>query len=505
MKGRLGRCYEVWGKLSQGGMGEVWLARHAELALPVIVKSLPPSEGESFERRYERMLAEARLAARLTSPHVVRVIDAGVHDADGERTPYLVEEYVDGIDLAELDRRRRAALRRPLPLWAVCEQAAQAADGLHAAHQAGVVHRDVKPSNLFGHGHARIKVGDFGVAICAAGAPSDGLVGGTPLYMAPEQLAGDRVDRRADVYSLGATAFALRYGEPPYGSAADALHPDREPKFPPPRSPEEAYFQHVVSKMLALRPDARQSSLPPVAHQLRGLVRATRPRVDSVRVSEHVVQLGALRLQFEVGDLARVETDGVVASTNSHLTMRTGLGDALRRAGGDALEAEALGHGEQPLGACVATGAGRLLARGVLHAVGGWNEVSCVARATHRALLLAEELGYQRLAFPAIGTGAGQVSIESCAEAMLGALRIHAQLGGSRLTELRFVLLDERTLRRFCDVALAGLLGEEVLRFDDELDAPGTDHAQPTLFVPPTRATVTPPTTRRPRQAARKP
>jgi len=75
VKGPLGRCYEVWGKLSQGGMGEVWLARHAELALPVIVKSLAPTDGESFESCYARMLGEARLAARLTSPNVVRVVD----------------------------------------------------------------------------------------------------------------------------------------------------------------------------------------------------------------------------------------------------------------------------------------------------------------------------------------------------------------------------------------------------------------------------------------------
>ncbi len=494
MKGPLGRCYEVWGKLSQGGMGEVWLARHAELALPVIVKSLAPTDGESFEACYARMLAEARLAARLTSPNVVRVVDAGIHEHGAARTPYLVEEYVDGIDLAELDRRRRAALRRPLPLWSVCEQVAQAAEGLHAAHQAGVVHRDVKPSNLFGHGHARIKVGDFGVAICPAGArhDPDELVGGTPLYMAPEQLCGERVDRRADVYSLGATAFALRYGEPPYPTAGDALRADRAPRFPPPRSPEEAYFQHVVAKMLARRADSRQPSLPPVAQQLRALARATRPRIESIRLSEYVAGLGPIRLSFEVGDLASVETDAVVTSTNSHLTMRTGLGDALRRRGGDALEAEALAHGEQPLGACVATGAGALSARGVLHAVGGWNEVSCVARATHRALLLAEDLGYERLAFPAIATGAGRVSLEACAEAMLGVLRIHSQLGGSRLREIRFVLYDEPALRRFCDVALASLLGEEALRFDDELDAPGADHAEPTLLAPATRGTVTP-------------
>src|SRR4051812_35333539 len=106
MRGAVVKGYEVWGRLSQGGMSDVWLARHTELALPVIIKTLLHSTSESFESRYKRLLQEARLTARLTSPRVVRVVDVGVHtpvELDRESLPFLVEEYVDGIDLAEFD------------------------------------------------------------------------------------------------------------------------------------------------------------------------------------------------------------------------------------------------------------------------------------------------------------------------------------------------------------------------------------------------------------------
>lgn len=493
MRGAICKSYHVWGKLSQGGMSDVWLARHVDLAVPVILKTLRSSSTESFEARYRRLLQEARLTARLTSPRVVRVLDVGVYTPEPhteqeqiEPLPFLVEEYVDGIDLAELDRRRRNALRRPLPLWAVADQIAQAAEGLHAAHQAGVIHLDVKPSNLFGHGHAHVKVGDFGVAV-VSGHEKNTAPAGTPLFMAPEQLLGERIDRRADVYSLGATAFALRYGFAPYERVSDALRPDAQPRFPPARSPEEAYFQHVVAKMMARRPDARYPTMMFARHHLRALAHATMPRMAPARVEPHVFDIGTTRAIFEVGDLSLVETDALVNSAHADMQMRTSLSDTLRRRGGDEIEAEAMAGGERALGDCIATGPGRLRCRGVLHAVGGWNEASCVARATHRALLLAEELGYTRIAMPAIATGKGGVSVESCADAMVGTLRTHLALGGSRLREVRFVLYDEQTYRRFLDVATGLLLGsEESSPFDDEVDAPVcTDEGitAPTLFA----------------------
>src|SRR5258706_13138215 len=108
MQGRTLRGYEVWGKLGEGGMSEVWLARHAELAMAVVIKTLNASS-EAPSVRYQRLRNEARMMARITSNNVVRVLDIGVDHEAVPATPFLVEEYVDGLDLAELDARRRSA------------------------------------------------------------------------------------------------------------------------------------------------------------------------------------------------------------------------------------------------------------------------------------------------------------------------------------------------------------------------------------------------------------
>ena len=141
--------YEVWGRLGEGGMSEVWLAKHTVLNVPVVMKTLKGRAlGIDPAGCASRVFSEARLMARVTSPRVVRAVDAGIHD-DADKTPYLVEEYVDGIDLAELDRRRRRALGVGLPLWFVCHVMQELGNGLRAAHQVGVLHRDMKPSNAF--------------------------------------------------------------------------------------------------------------------------------------------------------------------------------------------------------------------------------------------------------------------------------------------------------------------------------------------------------------------
>lgn len=479
MKDARVKSYQVWGSISHGGMGEVWLARHEDLAIPVIIKTLLPGVGETFEVRYNRLLQEARLMARLTSPRIVRVVDAGVYAAPhvaADSTPYLVEEYVDGIDLAELERKRREIFRRPLPLWLVTGVLAQAAEGLDSAHQGGVIHCDVKPSNLFGHGHARIKVGDFGVAVAAASAEGSPPAG-TPGFMAPEQWLGDRVDRRADVYALGATGYALRYGRTPFGSPKEALRLDAAPQFPMPSTPEEAYFQHVLARMMARRTEARYPTMSSPWHLFESLSAATRPKLRQIRLNPTTFELERVKVTFEVGDLTAVETDAIVNSATTDLAMRNSLADAIRIAGGDEIEEQALSLGPRALGECVRTNAGKLRAKAVLHAVGGWHEVSCVARATHRALWLAEEQKYARLALPAIATGAQRVSLEACADSMLSAIRIHLAMGGSQLRELRFVLPTQEKLKRFVDVAAGVIMGGvDSHSYDDTHDAPVEQH-----------------------------
>jgi serine/threonine-protein kinase len=384
-------------------------------------------------------------------------------------TPCLVEEYVDGLDLGELDALRRNALERPLPLWAVSDLVAQAARGLHAAHQVGVVHRDVKPANLFADAALRVRVGDFGIAV----APREQRAfqpAGTPLFMAPEQLAEGTADRRADVFSLGATAYALRYGAPPWADSGALIRGEKDATFPAPRSAEEAFFQHLVRTAMAHDPAARPATARQLEHGLSALARSARPRLTCARLGPGAYAVGSLRVTVEVGDLAEVGADGIVNSAYSELRMDQGVGLSLKRAGGDVIEAEAMRGGAQALGACVETSAGALPCRSVLHAVGAWNEVSCVARALLRALWIAEHRSYRSLALPAIGTGRGKVSLASSADTIATCLRTHAELGG-RLREARVVVIDAQSAAVF-DEILAGVLLHAEPDPDDDDAAP---------------------------------
>jgi O-acetyl-ADP-ribose deacetylase (regulator of RNase III) len=484
LTGRVLDRYDVWGRLSAGGMSEVYLARHARLAAPVVVKTLRPELARQRPDAYEGMTESAHLMARVTSPHTVRVLDVGeIPMGGGGAMPCLVEEYVDGVDLAELDRRRRRSLRRPLPLWAVVEWTAKAAAGLHAAHQAGVIHRDVKPANLFLHGEGQIKVGDFGVAVPARGAGA-AQAAGTMAFMAPEQMFGAAVDRRADVYSLGASAFALRYGMTPYATREDALRSDIPPRFPPASSPEEAYFQHVLGQLLAERPAARPRTARVAAEALQRLARSLHPQLAIHLGDESAIQVEGCTIRFEEGDIATVETDGIVNSAYAAMTMTSGVGGALAERGGLALVDEAAAIGERALGECVATGPGALGCRAVLHAVSAWQEVSCVSRAMHRALFLAEEMGLKRIAVPALGTGQGGVRLEACAQAIATTLRLHLSLGGSTLEEVRFVLYDDPAHAAFVDVLHGVFLsGHEIVDSHAEVPACDADFDAPTLYA----------------------
>lgn len=448
--------YEVWGRLGGGGMSDVYLARHLALAMPAVIRTLKPDLEVTSHERAARMLEEARLMARIPSPYVVRAFDAGTHDD----TPWMAQEYVDGIDLAELDRMRRNALGRGLPLWFVCESLGQIAHALHAAHQHGVLHRDVKPSNLFGSPEIGVKLGDFGVAVTKhMGEIGACEASGTATFMPPEALRGEPLDRRADVYELGATAFDLRYGRPPFPDPRALLFKAQPLSFPTPSTPEESFFQHVVSRMLAHHKDQRYRNVAEPMRMFNALATSVPRPSAPVRVDRGIHFCGT-RITTEASDIAAAEVDGIVTSANWALKMRTGVGEALRIRGGDDIEAEAMAMGEQPLGACVITGPGKLKTRRVLHAVSAWEQASCVGRATQRALLEAERLELQTLALPALGTGAAGVTLEACAAAMASALKWHLALGGSRLREVRFVLYDDERRRTFTEVLEAALLGD---------------------------------------------
>lgn len=446
--------YDVWGRIGQGGMSEVWLARHVGLGVPVVLKTLREDVAKAGQDAHTRMISEARLMARVTSPHVVRALDTG----ELYGVPFVAQEYVDGIDLAELDRRRRAALGVGLPLWFVSEVIDQSCDALSAAHRVGVIHRDVKPSNLFATPEG-IRLGDFGIAV-DNGSIRNADISGTLKFMAPEFMFGARPCRAADVYSLGATAFDLRYGTAPFLTYEQVRDPHSRPPFPPPRTANESFFQHVLSLALEKNPDVRLPDPKSFQKHIRTLRRTLSRDAQSrsaVPIGPTTFRLGHCEIALVVGDITTSDADVIVSSANYQMTMRTGVGDALRRAGGDEIEAAAMANGERELGTCVVTRAGRLRAKHILHAVSAWKGSSVVGRTTHRALLMAEELGARTIAFCALGTGAANITFETCANAMMSTLRFHLALGGSRLQRVTVYLIDDEKLRVFREVTLDAL------------------------------------------------
>ncbi len=208
-------------KLGAGGMGAVYLGLQPELKREVAVKILPFNLAEQEPSIVGRFLVEARLAASLDSPHVVRVLDVGCEN----ETHYLVMQYVPGESAGALLRRHREKTGGGLPRDVVLRLGIAAARGLAAAHAAGIVHRDVKPDNLLVPGD-RIddaKLADLGLAKPEGGSTTAGTLShvamGTPGYMAPEQAENAKAaGPPADVFAFGATLYALATGQPPFRS-----------------------------------------------------------------------------------------------------------------------------------------------------------------------------------------------------------------------------------------------------------------------------------------------
>ena len=200
--------YTVDREVGRGGMGAVWLGTDRVLGRQVALKRLGMAPGVGTPD-FERAEREARLAARLNHPHVVAVFDLVEEGPDH----WLVMEYVEGRTLAELIRQDGALTPdEAAPLLR------QAADALAAAHASGIVHRDVKPSNMLVTGEGQVKLSDFGIARAEADASltQTGLVTGSPGYLSPEVASGQMATAAADVWSLGATAFHALSGHPPY-------------------------------------------------------------------------------------------------------------------------------------------------------------------------------------------------------------------------------------------------------------------------------------------------
>jgi len=270
----IGNKYLVKHLVGEGGMGLVVAAEHIDLRHPVAIKVLRPGAGALVE---ERFLREARAVVRVRSDHVARVFDVGTLES-GE--PYMVMELLDGHDLSELlDERAQ------LPIEQAVSYVIQTCTALSEVHAVGVIHRDVKPANLFvtkrTDGSARVKLLDFGIskeAVSATQTPESltqsGTMLGSPIYMSPEQLTSSRdVDFRTDVWSLGAVLFELLAGEAPFPGLTvaelySAILRDEPHSLLELRPGVPSGLVGVIDKCLEKDPDRRYQSVDELADAL---------------------------------------------------------------------------------------------------------------------------------------------------------------------------------------------------------------------------------------------
>ncbi|MCA9668375.1 MAG: protein kinase [Myxococcales bacterium] len=348
--------------LGVGGMGAVYLVEHTVLRRHLALKVIRPNllTDPTLARRLRR---EAEAASRIDHPNVTYVLDYG-EDESGQA--YLAMEYVAGATLAEvLKRDGRFDVRHALHLLA------QACDGLAAAHQAGVVHRDLKPNNIVLTRDADrrdvLKILDFGVAkvtgLHSSLAISMHGTAGTPDYMSPEHCAGDPVDHRSDIYSLGIVAFELLVGRPPFTGGLTAklsAHVIQKPPVPSIASGRQDINNDVdqlILRCLAKHPEERPQTATALAKELRVLhaqlmgtgpghpaIRDDSPTMPPISRSEaleeltrevrragagtaEIIELLAERVDAEddlmaaVSNVTRLEAerDALISATNSRL------------------------------------------------------------------------------------------------------------------------------------------------------------------------------------------
>jgi serine/threonine-protein kinase len=275
----LGGRYRLSGRIAVGGMGEVWRGTDELLDRPVAVKLLSAAHAtdEAFRARFR---AEARYAASLSHPNIAQVFDYG-ETSDYEEVPadlpsggaYLVMELVPGEPLSAL-----IAQQRRLTVQDTLRIISQAADALTAAHEAGIVHRDIKPGNLLVTGDGTTKITDFGIARAMWAAQAShltqtGMVMGTASYVSPEQATGGTITSASDIYSLGVVAYECLTGTPPFTAETPVAIAVAHMHRPVPPLPDDvpAPVAELVIGMLAKPPEDRPQSARWVADRARQL------------------------------------------------------------------------------------------------------------------------------------------------------------------------------------------------------------------------------------------
>ncbi len=308
--------YEIVEAIGAGGMGEVYRARDARLDREVAIKVLPRELAGDHDR-LRRFEQEARAAGRLSHPNILTVFDVGMHgDA-----PYIVFELLEGETL------REHLQRGPLRVRTAVEYGRQIAGGLAAAHDKGIIHRDLKPENILITDQDLVKILDFGLAKLVAneppgGFPDDeptrsaltvaGAVLGTVGYMAPEQVRGEAVDARSDVFAFGAILYEMLAGHRAFEGdtpveVLGAILKEEPPELEQPRTSAPPALDAIVRRCLEKRPERRFQSAHDLAFHLRSLAVTSAP-VASTRPAG----AGAGTIAGEVGAAPALE--GVPAS-----------------------------------------------------------------------------------------------------------------------------------------------------------------------------------------------
>lgn len=267
--------YKVLEAVAEGAMGVVYRAERVKLGRIVAIKILHDELPAELASR-KRFEIEAMAMAKLEHPHCAAVLDVGVHD----EKPFVVMDFVSGQNLKEL------IAQGPLPIPRAVEIVRQTLSGLAHAHEHDIIHRDIKPANIVLSQKAglgdHVKILDFGLARFNAEASNltTGIVVGTPSYMAPEQIRGSQIDRRADIYAVGILLFELLTGQKPFLSAKDdpvevcSMHL----KKPPPTLAEAlpgtdfGVLEEIVAKALAKKPDDRYATAEEMAAALSAAI-----------------------------------------------------------------------------------------------------------------------------------------------------------------------------------------------------------------------------------------
>lgn len=314
---RIGR-YRPVGVLGRGSMGRVYLAHDPNTDRRVALKIAAATDeldSAAAGQARERFLIEARAAGRLAHPGIVAVYDADVDAATGH--PYLAMEWIDGPTLSRVVRERG-----PLPWRQAVALAAEVADALDHAHSRGIVHRDVKPGNVMIDPAGRARIADFGIArIGDESRTLPGEVLGTPNYMSPEQLRGEKVDGRSDLFALGSVLYQALTGRPPFAAehVGAVTHAVAHSEPDPPSTRVEGIphaVDRVVARALAKDRERRFASGREMAHELRALLgeegggltddrmRPSASGVGSVRVRRRVAVAVAILALAALGALA---------------------------------------------------------------------------------------------------------------------------------------------------------------------------------------------------------